>query len=126
MANDEQPRAVRVRRIYEPQQESDGFRILIDRLWPRGLKKSDVHVDVWLKEVAPSTELRKWFDHDPTKWPEFLADYSFELNKSKAVNELMRYLDTHKIVTLLYAAKDETYNNGVALKLFIDKHFPSR
>ena len=116
---------VNVKRIFDPQSENDGFRILVDRLWPRGLKKSEAHVDLWLKDVAPSTELRKWFDHDPDKWDEFIADYTFELKKGKAVNELLDHIKNNEKVTLLYAAKDEEHNNGLALKLFLDKHPPS-
>lgn len=79
---------IAVKRIYESKDEADGFRILVDRLWPRGLKKSEAQVDLWLKEAGPSTDLRKWFDHDPANWEEFLSDYTFELRKNKALPEL--------------------------------------
>lgn len=114
---------IAVKRIYEPQEEADGFRVLVDRLWPRGLKKSEAQVDLWLKQTGPSTDLRKWFDHDPDKWEEFLSDYTFELRKNKALPELIEQVKSHKKVTLLYAARNQEYNNGVALKQFLIRYF---
>lgn len=114
---------IAVKRIYETKDEEDGFRILVDRLWPRGMKKSEAHVDLWLKEAGPSTDLRKWFDHEASNWEEFQTDYTFELRKGKALPKLLECLKVHKKVTLLYAAKDQEHNNGVALKQFLTSYF---
>lgn len=105
-----------LKRIYEPYEKSDGFRILVDRLWPRGIKKENAHVDLWLKDVAPSNELRKWFNHDPKKWITFLTRYQSELKTSAALNELLILCKKHEKITLLYAAKDEEHNQAVALR----------
>jgi|SRR5215468_3098226 len=102
------------KRVYEPVTKDDGFRVLVDRLWPRGLTKAKAHVDLWLKEVAPSTELRKWFGHEPEKWPEFQKRYRAELNKG-ALESLRGLEKEHKKVTLLYGAKSEERNQAVAL-----------
>ena len=98
--------SIRIKRIYEPVETKDGSRILIDRLWPRGIKKENAHVDYWMKAVAPSTELRKWFAHDPAKWESFQKKYKEELKKTGALDELISYIKKYKKVTLLYA------NNG--------------
>jgi uncharacterized protein YeaO (DUF488 family) len=108
-----------IKRVYEPFSKADGYRILVDRLWPQGIKKEDAHVDLWLKEVAPSTALRKWFNHEPEKWKPFVTKYKAELKASTAWPELMALLKQHKTVTLLYGARDEQYNQAVALKQFI-------
>ncbi len=113
---------IAVKRIYDSKDEEDGFRILVDRLWPRGMKKSEAHIDLWLKEAGPSTDLRKWFDHEASNWEEFLTDYTFELRKGKALPELLECLKGHKKVTLLYAARDQEHNNGVALKQFLSRY----
>lgn len=107
--------SIRVKRIYEPYSTSDGYRVLVDRLWPRGVAKASAHVDLWLKEVAPSTKLRQWFDHDESKWDEFLARYRRELNGSPAIQELIALKNEHKTLTLLYGARNESYNQAVAL-----------
>jgi uncharacterized protein YeaO (DUF488 family) len=108
-----------LKRVYEPMEKSDGFRVLVDRLWPRGLKKETAHLDVWMKEVAPSSDLRKWFSHDPGKWIEFSKEYKAELKKSFQAAELIRYCKKHKTVTLLYSAKDEEHNQALVLQRFI-------
>jgi len=113
---------IAVKRIYDTKDEEDGFRILVDRLWPRGVKRSEAHIDLWLKEAGPSTDLRKWFDHEAANWEEFKSDYTFELRKGKALPELLECLKSHKKVTLLYAARDQEYNNGVALKQFLTRY----
>jgi uncharacterized protein YeaO (DUF488 family) len=110
--------AVKIKRIYEPHSADDGYRILTDRLWPRGIKKESV--DKWMKDVAPSTELRKWFNHDPEKWQQFLARYREEIGKSPAMEELKDKIYQHKNVTLLYSAKDEEHNQAVALMKILD------
>lgn len=108
-----------LKRAYEPPEPSDGFRILVDRLWPRGVSKSAAHIDLWLKDIAPSTALRKWFDHDPLKWIEFRDRYFLELNRNpEAVEQLTEQL--HRgVVTLVYGAKDEEHNQAVALKAYL-------
>ena len=107
---------LKIKRIYEPAEKEDGFRILVDRLWPRGLNKEKAAVDLWLKDIAPSTELRKWFAHDPEKWKEFQKKYLKELKENKeAVDTLKAYLKKGN-VTLLYAAKDEAHNEAQVLK----------
>lgn len=114
--------AVLVKRVYEPASKKDGYRILVDRLWPRGMKKEEAPIDQWLKEVAPSTALRKWYDHDPEKWEAFCKKYYAELMKSAAVDTLLAYIHQHKTVTLLFASREEQYNHALALQKFISKH----
>lgn len=106
---------VKIKRIYEPAVASDGYRILVDRLWPRGIKKEDAQVDKWLKEIAPSTTLRKWFNHDPEKWHSFIKRYHAELTGSVALEELHTDARKHKNITLLYGAKDEEHNHALVL-----------
>lgn len=110
--------AVKIKRIYEPYSTADGYRILTDRLWPRGIKKESI--DKWLKDVAPSTELRKWFNHEPEKWDGFLSRYHKEISKSPALEELKADINKHQNVTLLYSAKDEEHNQAVALMKILD------
>lgn len=109
-----------IKRIYESYAETDGYRILVDRLWPRGIKKEGAHIDEWLKEAAPSTDLRKWFNHEPVKWEEFRGKYLHELQGSDAAKQLLSLIKGHETVTLLFAAKDEHYNQAVILKQFVD------
>ena len=111
---------INIKRAYQPSEKSDGFRILVDRLWPRCIKKTDAHFDVWLKEIGPSTELRKWFNHEPDKWEEFYKKYMIELRNSPALEELSEHLKKHKTVTLVYAAKDELHNQAIVLKEFLE------
>lgn len=113
--------AIKIKRIYEPFATADGYRILVDRLWPRGIKKEKAHVDDWLKDVAPSTALRKWFGHDPEKWKLFVSKYKRELTGSEALKELRGHVKKHRTVTLLYGARDEQHNQAVALKQLISK-----
>jgi uncharacterized protein YeaO (DUF488 family) len=108
-----------VKRIYEPFAKSDGYRILIDRLWPRGIKKEDAHIDKWLKEIAPSTELRKWIHADPSRWTTFRAKYRTELKSSLALKELLSDVGKHTTVTLLYAVKDEEHNHALLLREYL-------
>ena len=111
--------AVKIKRVYEPAANTDGYRILIDRLWPRGLSKERAQVDKWLKEVAPSTELRKWFNHEPEKWEAFRKKYHAELTGSTAFAELQQDIHNHKTITLLFGARDEQHNDAVALEQFL-------
>ena len=105
---------VGLKRAYEAASDSDGTRVLVDRLWPRGVTKAKARIDVWLKDVAPSTQLRKWFGHDPDKWTEFQRRYRAELKGSEALAEL-RKLAREGHVTLVYGAKDEEHNDAVVL-----------
>lgn len=107
--------ALKVKRIYEPYSPSDGYRVLVDRLWPRGVAKAGAHVDRWMKEVAPSTALRQWFDHDESKWNEFVSRYHSELKGSAAIQELIALRSQHRTLTLLFGAKNEKFNQAVAL-----------
>lgn len=114
---------IRVKRIYEDPSTEDGVRILVDRLWPRGLSKQNARVDIWFKEIAPSTELRKWFDHDAEKWEGFKRCYWDELTQNPDAWALLISTIGEGPVTLLFAAKQEQYNDAVALKEFIDNRF---
>jgi uncharacterized protein YeaO (DUF488 family) len=107
---------IRLRRAYEPASPEDGVRVLVDRLWPRGLAKSEAAIDRWLKEVAPSSELRRWFGHDPTKWEEFRRRYAAELSgHAELVNELRKAAQGGPL-TLVYSARDEQHNQAVVLR----------
>lgn len=110
-----------LKRAYDPPAKSDGRRILVDRMWPRGVAKDDLRIDAWLKDLAPSTELRKWFGHDPTKWDEFRKRYARELEQhADALEELVETaLAGH--VTLVFSAKDIAHNNAVALKEHLER-----
>jgi uncharacterized protein YeaO (DUF488 family) len=108
----------RIKRAYEPAAPEDGFRVLVDGLWPRGLSKKDAAIDEWLRDIAPSAELRKWFGHDPERWAEFKARYREELSSTKRSAALERLRDaarTRGSVTLLFAARDPTHNHAAAL-----------
>ncbi|ARM76896.1 DUF488 domain-containing protein [Acidianus manzaensis] len=109
---------IKIKRIYDPIEKDDGLRILVDRLWPRGVKKD--RIDLWLKEIAPSEELRKWFNHDPEKWEEFKKKYFEELNQNPKLSGLLKLVKDGNNVTLLYATTSP-YNNAVALKEFLEK-----
>jgi uncharacterized protein YeaO (DUF488 family) len=107
---------IRIKRAYEQPDREDGTRILVDRLWPRGLTKEKARVDLWLKDVAPSTELRKWFAHDPGKWAEFQSRYQEELKRNKEQFSLLRQEAAKGAVTLVYGAKDQQHNEAVILQ----------
>ncbi len=112
---------IKIKRIYNPPAKEDGFRILVDRLWPRGLSKEKAKVDLWLKEIAPSDQLRKWYGHDSKKWTEFRKKYFNELkDKDELVNLIARKLKEGTI-TFLYSSKEEKINNAVALKEYVEK-----
>lgn len=112
---------VRIKRAYETYVAADGYRILVDRLWPRGIKNEDARIDKWLKDVAPTTTLRKWYGHRPEKWKEFVAAYYKELDGSAAVAELLADIAAHGTVTLVYAAKDEMHSHALALLQYIEE-----
>jgi len=109
-----------IKRIYEPADSDDGARVLVDRLWPRGVSKQKAHLDLWMKEIAPSDSLRKWFAHDPARWTEFVSRYRQEFRKNRALaGELKRIEKARGKVTLLYSAHDEQHNQAVALLQFL-------
>ena len=107
---------VEIKRVYEKPRPADGTRILVDRLWPRGLSKERARVDLWLKDIAPSTELRKWFSHDPSKWTEFQARYRQELKSEADLLDVLKKKAAKGPITLLYGAKDEVHNEAVVLQ----------
>ena len=112
--------SVHIKRVYEPPAKEDGFRVLIDHLWPRGMKKEAVAVDEWLKAVAPSTALRKWFSHDPEKWEEFKRRYFLELDENREAVEELAKKSKSETVTLVFSSKEERFNNAVALKEYLE------
>ena len=113
---------IRIKRVYDQASEEDGFRILVDRLWPRGMSKDKAKVDLWLKEVAPSDDLRKWFSHDPKKWKEFKKRYENELKDKQELLRKIKQTEKEKgTVTILFSAKDEEHNQAVALAAFLQK-----
>ncbi len=107
---------IKIKRIYEPASPDDGKRIYVDRLWPRGMKKEEVKIDEWIKEISPSDSLRKWFAHDPSKYPEFKRRYTKELEQHSETLERIRKEGKRRTVTLLFSAKDEEHNNATVLK----------
>ena len=110
---------VLLKRAYEDAGNADGFRVLVDRLWPRGKKKADLRLNAWVKEVAPSTELRKWFNHDPKRWLEFRKRYKAELKAptvKKAIADIIHATRKYSAITLIYAAKDTEHNEAVVLQ----------
>ena len=110
------PANVRLKRAYEPAAATDGTRILVDRLWPRGVRKADAVFDDWMREIAPSAELRKWFGHDPARWPEFQRRYARELRRHEKEIERLRALARTGPVTLVFGARDEEHNDAVVLR----------
>ena len=114
---------IKTHRAYDPPAPDDGCRVLVDRLWPRGLKREVADIDHWLRELAPSNELRRWFAHDPARWDEFRQRYAGELQApatTAALAELRSLIAAHAVVTLLYAARDTTCNNAEALRLWLE------
>lgn len=107
------------KRIYEPAEASDGYRVLVDRLWPRGVSKERAALDEWAKEIAPSTELRQWFTHDPAKFSEFTKKYTSEIKQNPLVHDIVANWYTHNKVTLLYGARDEKCNEAVVLQEYL-------
>ena len=110
---------VQIKRAYEPVAPDDGTRILIDRLWPRGIKKEALALDQWTKELAPSTELRKWFGHDPARWAEFQDRYAAELQPQTEQLDALRALARKSRLTLIYGAHDEAHNNAVVMRALL-------
>ena len=113
---------VRIKRIYDEPEPTDGFRVLVDRLWPRGIKKEKAAIEAWPRDLAPSPELRKWFGHDPDRWTEFRRRYVKELRAHAEALDALRERSKRQPVTLLYAAKDPNINHAVVLRQAIEKH----
>jgi len=114
---------VKLKRAYEPPTRSDGKRVLVDRLWPRGVKKTDAKIDEWMKDIAPSSELRKWFGHEPERWPEFRRRYEAEVRRHPDQLEHLRTLARDGTLTLVFSAHDEEHNDAVVLKeLILNRH----
>src|SRR5574342_1059256 len=105
---------IRIKRVYDKPEPGDGVRILVERLWPRGLSKKDAHMDMWLKDIAPSTELRKWFSHDPAKWEEFRRRYHQELDKKREAVKKLLDITEGSDVTFVYGSKEKEYNSAAA------------
>jgi uncharacterized protein YeaO (DUF488 family) len=115
---------INIKRVYDPVSSSDGTRFLVERLWPRGVKKTSLEIDSWLKDVAPSTMLRQWFSHDPVKWNEFRRRYFAELKINPDAWRPIINVALHGSVTLIYSSHDTEHNNAVALEEFLNAHQP--
>jgi uncharacterized protein YeaO (DUF488 family) len=114
---------IKVKRVYDLPSRSDGMRILVDRLWPRGLSKAVAKIDLWMKDIAPSNELRKWFSHEAAKWKEFQRRYYRELDANTSAVEKLRQHSQGRTVTLVYSASDSEHNNAVAIKEYLESRF---
>lgn len=114
-------KSINIKRAYDDKSEDDGYRVLIDRLWPRGVSKKDAHFDEWLKDLAPTTELRKWFDHDPDRFDEFRKRYKKELEGHKEELDKLRNRAKSETITLLFAAKNEEMNNAVVVREVLEE-----
>lgn len=112
---------IHLKRVYDEHAKADGLRILVERLWPRGMSKEKAALDLWLKDLAPSTELRKWYDHDLEKWTEFQQRYQAELEEKGDLLDLLKHRTTEGTVTFVYAAHDEQHNSARVLKEFLEK-----
>lgn len=112
---------IMVKRVYEKFLITDGRKVLVERLWPRGIRRSTANVDIWLKNVAPSNELRKWFSHDPKKWMAFKKKYNHELEDNKTVEHLLAIVESTDPVTLVYSSSDQKHNSAIVLQQFIER-----
>lgn len=113
---------VKIKRVYDPEGETDGYRVLVDKLWPRGVKKENLHYDLWAKDITPSTPLREWFHEDQEgHWPEFARKYAEELEKSQAVDDFIERVKNERTITLLYASRNATENHALVLQKFLQK-----
>jgi uncharacterized protein YeaO (DUF488 family) len=110
---------IKIKRIYEPATVEDGYRILVDRLWPRGVSRDAAKLDLWLREVAPSTELRQWFNHDPEKWEAFVTRYRAELDNNQESIDVLMCVTQRQTTTLLYSARDTEHNQAVVLQPYL-------
>lgn len=114
---------VKIKRVYEPEEAADGFRVLVDKLWPRGIKKENLHYDLWAKDITPSTPLRMWYHEDMAgRWQKFERKYAEELKDSQAMNEFIGQIKDQKTVTLLYASRNATENHALVLRDYLQKH----
>ena len=113
---------VKIKRVYESEEKTDGYRVLVDKLWPRGIKKENLHYDLWAKNITPSTPLRQWYHEDEEgRWEEFHKKYTTELENSSAVNDFINEVKGQKVVTLLYASKNAAENHALILQEFLEK-----
>ncbi len=113
---------IKLKRAYELPEKTDGYRVLVDRLWPRGVSKKIAKINLWDKNITPSTNLRRWFGHDPERWPQFREDYLGELeNNPRGVADFLRQISPHQVVTLVYAAKDKAHTHALVLKDFLEE-----
>jgi uncharacterized protein YeaO (DUF488 family) len=112
---------IQLKRAYEKPARSDGLRILVERLWPRGVSKAKAKIDIWLKDLAPSARLRQWYGHEPERWPEFRKRYLAELKKAGDLTALLRLVTEHSAVTFVYAAADRERNSAIVLKEFLER-----
>ena len=110
-----------IKRIYDKEQDFNNYRVLVDRLWPRGISKERANLNEWAKDIAPSTELRKWFNHDPKKFKDFVKKYKIEIKNNKEADLIFKNWKKQKKITLLYGAKDETHNEAVVLKKILEE-----
>jgi uncharacterized protein YeaO (DUF488 family) len=117
---------ISIKRAYDRPAKEDGVRILVDRLWPRGVTKEAAAIKGWAKELAPTTELREWFGHDPALWPEFQKKYKAELKKNEAVEAFLEEHREEKVLTLVYAAKDEQHNHAIVLQQYLEHSYEQR
>lgn len=114
---------LQLKRVYETARKEDGYRVLVDRLWPRGVSKEEAKLGAWAKELAPSAELREWYDHDPARWDAFREKYEAELKENEAVHAFMDAHAKEPVITLLFAAKEEALSNAAVLKAYLEKHW---
>jgi uncharacterized protein YeaO (DUF488 family) len=112
----------KLKRIYEASEPADGYRVLVDRIWPRGVSREKARIDLWMKEIAPSDALRKWFGHDPERWQEFQRRYREELQKATGLTKQLKQLEEkYGTLTLVFSARDQRYNQAVALRTFLER-----
>lgn len=114
---------IKIKRIYDEHLKNDGFRVLVDRLWPRGIKKEDAGIDEWAKEIAPSTELRNWYGHTADQWPEFQKRYRAELKKNPAMESFLEHHRDKKTITLIYAKNDLEHNHAIVLQQYLEQQY---
>lgn len=117
---------IKIKRIYEPIEDTDGFRVLVDRLWPRGIKKEDAHIDEWAKEITPSTEIRVAYDHVPERWEEFKGQYTAELKENENLSQYLDKWEDRPTITLLYASKDPKYTHALVLQDYLKRQYRHR
>ncbi|MCH5598875.1 DUF488 domain-containing protein [Niabella ginsengisoli] len=115
--------SIKIKRAYADVSNDDGYRVLIDRLWPRGVTRKDLQINQWAKDIAPTSTLRKWFGHKPERWKEFQKDYLKELKVNKAADEFVKSNKAHAVITLIYAAKDEKHTHALVLQNFLEHKF---